>query len=83
MNDTYFGKVPADRLVAGDGMLRFRIDGKYRAKIGIPAPRAKGICGSYDTEKRVLTLLKYSRPEGPADYVNGSGASSRTPSTGT
>ena len=71
VNDTYFGKVPADRLVAGDGMLRFRIDGKYRAKIGIPAPRAKSICGSYDTEKRVLTLLKYSRPEGPADYVNG------------
>lgn len=71
VNDTYFGKVPADRLVAGDGMLRFKIDGKYRAKIGIPASRAKGICGSYDTEKQVLTLLTYSRPEGPADYVNG------------
>lgn len=71
VNDTYFGKVPADRLVAEDGMLRFRIDGKYRAKIGIPAPRARGICGSYDTEKQVLTLVKYSQPEGPADYVNG------------
>lgn len=71
VNDTYFGKVPADRLVADGGMLRFKIDGKYRAKIGIPAPRAKGICGSYDTEKQVLTLLKYSQPEGPADYVNG------------
>lgn len=71
VNDTYFGKVPADRLVAEDGMLCFRIDGKYRAKIGIPAPRARDICGSYDTEKQVLTLVKYSQPEGPADYVNG------------
>ena len=29
------------------------------------------MCGSYDTERKVLTLLKFSRPEGPVDYVNG------------
>lgn len=71
VNDTYFGKVPSDRLVVADGMVRFRIDGKYRSKIGVPGPRAKDLCGSYDTERKVLTLLKFSRPEAPADYVNG------------
>lgn len=71
VNDTYFGKVPSDRLVVADGMVRFRIDGKYRSKIGVPGPRAMDMCGSYDTERKVLTLLKFSRPEGPADYVNG------------
>lgn len=71
VNDTYFGKVPAERLVADGGMIRFKIDGTYRSKIGVPGPRATGICGSYDTEKQVLTLVKYNRPEAPADYVNG------------
>lgn len=71
VNDTYFGKVPSDRLVVADGMVRFRIDGKYRSKIGVPGPRAMDMCGSYDTERKVLTLLKFSRPEGPVDYVNG------------
>ena len=71
VNDTYFGKVPSDRLVVADGMVRFRIDGKYRSKIGVPGPRAMDMCGSYDTERKVLTLLKFSRPEGPADYANG------------
>ncbi|MDR0891657.1 MAG: hypothetical protein LBN24_03495 [Mediterranea sp.] len=71
VNDTYFGKVPADRLVASDGMIRFKIDGKYRSKIGLPGTRSEGLCGSYDTEKQVLTLLKCTLPEGPADYVNG------------
>lgn len=71
VNDTYFGKVPSDRLVVADGMVRFRIDGKYRSKIGVPGARALSLCGSYDSERQVLTLLRFSRPEGPADYVNG------------
>lgn len=82
VNDTYFGKVPADRLVAADGMLRFRIDGKYRSKIGVPAPRSKGICGSYDTSRQTLTLVLYERPEGPADYVNGQWGEQEDPFNG-
>lgn len=71
VNDAYFGKIPADRLVLDDGILCFKIDGKYRSKLGLPAGSARDICGSYDSEKGVLTILKYSVPTIPADYVNG------------
>ncbi len=71
INDEYFGKVPADRLILEDGMVYFKIDGKYRSKIGLPDGSAKDICGSYDSEKKVLNILKYTVPEGEKDYVNG------------
>lgn len=71
VNDAYFGKIPADRLTLDDGMLYFKIDGKYRSKLGLPAGSARDICGSYDSQKGVLTIIKYSLPAGPADYVNG------------
>ena len=71
VNDEYFGKVPADRLVVKDGMIYFKIDGEYRAKIGLPAGSAKDICGSYDSAAGVLNILKYTVPEGDNDYVNG------------
>ncbi len=71
INDEYFGKVPSDRLVIDDGMVYFKIDGEYRSKIGLPSGSALDICGSYDSEKHVLNILKYSVPEGENDYVNG------------
>lgn len=71
VNDEYFGKIPADRLVVENGMLYFKIDGKWRSKLGMPAGRAMGICGSYDSSKGVLTILHCKLPEGPASYVNG------------
>lgn len=71
INDEYFGKVPADRLVLEDGMAYFKIDGEYRSKIGLPCGSAKDICGSYDSEKKVLNILKYTVPAGKQDYVNG------------
>lgn len=71
INDEYFGKVPADRLILEDGMVYFKIDGEYRSKIGLPDGSAKDICGSYDSEKKVLNILKYTVPEGEKDYVNG------------
>ena len=70
VNDEYFGKIPADRLVLDDGMLYFRIDGKYRSKLGLPAGSARDLVGSYDSAGQVLTLLKYVKPAGDADYVN-------------
>ena len=71
VNDEYFGKVPSDRLLVEDGMIYFKIDGEYRAKIGLPSGSAKDICGSYDSEAGVLNILKYTVPDGEADYVNG------------
>lgn len=70
LNDDYFGKVPEERLVAENGMVFFKIDGKYRSKIGLPAGRAKGLCGSYDSRKKVLTILSCTMPQGEAAYVN-------------
>ena len=72
VNDAYFGKVPADRLVvkADEGVLFFSGDGKYRSKIGISPLRVKPFAGSYDAANRVLTLVHLTVPEGASDYVN-------------
>jgi hypothetical protein len=70
VNDTYFGKVPADRLKVLEGRLFFRGDGQHRSKIGIPAARALPVLGSYDAENKVLTLVQFDRPEAATEYVN-------------
>jgi len=70
VNDEYFGKVPSDRLISKNGTVYFKIDGKYRSKIGLPPERAKGICGSFDSEKNILTILWCSTPAEPKPYVN-------------
>jgi hypothetical protein len=70
VNDTYFGKVPAARLVVRDGVLFFAADANFRSKLGIPPRRAKPVMGSYDAANRVLTLVKFTLPKGATDYVN-------------
>jgi hypothetical protein len=70
VNDTYFGKVPADRLVVKDGVLLFRADANYRSKIGVSPKRAKDVMGSYDPDERTLTLVWFTLPAGATDYVN-------------
>lgn len=70
VNDTYFGKVPADYLVVKDDVLFMRADGTRRGKIGISPRRSKGIAGSYDAESRTLTLVTYNVQDAPAGYVN-------------
>jgi hypothetical protein len=70
VNDDYFGKVPSDRLVVDNNTVYFKIDGKYRSKIGIPPARASELCGSYDSGDKVLTLLWCSLPDTPKPYVN-------------
>jgi hypothetical protein len=70
VNDAYFGKVPAERLVVKDDVLFFSGDGKYRSKIGLSPARAKPILGSYDAANGVLTIVQYTKPIGAKDYVN-------------
>ena len=70
VNDDYFGKVPPERLVVDSNTVYFKIDGKYRSKIGIPPNRAKELCGSYDSGSKVLTILWCSLPDEPKPYVN-------------
>ncbi len=70
VNDTYFGKVPASRLVVRDGVLFFSGDGQYRSKIGLTPKRARNVLGSYDAANQVLTIVQYNKPQGVLDYVN-------------
>lgn len=70
VNDTYFGKVPADRLIIRDGLIYFKADGKYRSKIGLNPRRAKNYAASYDEQNKVLTLVFYNKPDASEAYVN-------------
>jgi len=70
VNDAYFGKVPAQRLLVKDNMLFFSGDGRYRSKIGLSPKRAKPVLGSYDAANKVLTVVQYTRPENANNYVN-------------
>lgn len=66
----YFGAIPPNRLKVTDNAVFLRGDGRFRSKIGISPRRSLGILGSYDAEHRVLTIVKFSQPEGINDYVN-------------
>jgi hypothetical protein len=70
VNDAYFGKVPTDRLVIGDGVVFFRGDGAQRGKLGVSRSRALPIVGAYDAAEHVLTLVQYTLPQDATDYVN-------------
>jgi hypothetical protein len=70
VNDAYFGKVPANRLVVKDGILFFSGDGHYRSKIGLSPMRAKNVLGSYDAANQALTIVQYNKPDGVTEYVN-------------
>ena len=70
VNDAYFGKVPDDRLRVKGSVVFFRGDGQYRSKIGLSPLRARPVAGSYDGERRVLTLVQYTRPSDAEAYVN-------------
>lgn len=72
VNDEYFGKVPADRLAvdAGKGLLCFRGDARHRGKLGIGPKRARDVLGSWDAKSGVLTLVQFSLPKNPGEYVN-------------
>jgi hypothetical protein len=66
----YFGPVPVERLVIKNDVIFLSADGRFRSKIGISPRRSKGILGSYDAEKQVLTLVQFTQPPGVTEYVN-------------
>ena len=69
VNDSYFGKVPAERLKKKDSVLLFTADSKYRSKIGLPPAIVKPFAGSYDALRNVLTIIQFDY-KGDSDYVN-------------
>ncbi len=82
VNDAYFGKVPADRLIVRGSAIFFRGDGQYRSKIGLSPSRAISVAGSYDASRHVLTLVQYTRPAGAFGYVNSMWGIQREPYKG-
>ena len=70
VTDDYFGKLDATRLQVKEDYLLFKADAKQRSKIGISPLRAKPMAASYDAQNKVLTLIKFTLPEGQTDYVN-------------
>ena len=71
VKDDYFGEhVPKNRLKITEKAVLFKGDARHTSKIGLSPQRAKNIFGSYDAKNNVLTIIKYSKPEGILDYVN-------------
>ena len=74
VNDSYFGKVPKERLHVDEkaGVAFFRGDAKMRTKIGLSPSRSTPVVGSWDPTRSVLTIVKYTLPQGAATlpYVN-------------
>lgn len=74
VNDTYFGKVPADRIAIDEKhhVIYFRGDAKMRTKIGLSPARSKPVVGSWDPARSVLTIVQYTLPDSAASlpYVN-------------
>ncbi|QDV62316.1 DUF6786 family protein [Crateriforma conspicua] len=69
LNSDYFGDVPADRLVTTETAVLFKGDGRFRSKIGLPPESIVPVCGSYDAQQQVLTIVQYSFAD-DRDYVN-------------
>ena len=83
VNDAYFGKVPADRLVDRDGVLFFSGDGQHRSKIGLSALRAKEALGSYDPDAASSPSPPTLDPRARPNTSTRCGRSRRSPSGGT
>lgn len=69
VNSDYFGTLPDDRLSVSGGLVCLRIDGAFRSKIGLPAGRDTGLCGSYDAVSHHLTLVRCRRSAAGDRYV--------------
>ena len=69
VNSDYFGTLPDDRLSVAGGLVCLRIDGAFRSKIGLPAGRDTGLCGSYDAATHHVTLVRYRRSAAGDRYV--------------
>ncbi len=72
VNDRYFGKVPAARLLVDQerGFAIFKADGQSRGKVGLPPARAKSTLGSYSAASQLLTIVRFNKPLGATRYVN-------------
>ncbi|GAB4031613.1 DUF6786 family protein [Spirosoma jeollabukense] len=82
INDTYFGKVPAERLRVGKTAAFFKADAKYRSKIGVSPARVTNWIGSYDPMIQTLTLVTYDFNPNDRVYVNSAWEHQKEPYAG-
>ena len=84
VNDAYFGKVAASRLVVHEdkGFMVFTADGKERGKIGLTQARAKPSLGSYSASAKLLTVVSYDKPKTTQPYVNSMWENQKAPYAG-
>ena len=82
VNDSYFGKVPANRLRLGKTAALFTADAQYRSKIGVSPARATNWLGSYDRTTKTLTLVTYDFNPSNRQYVNSAWAQQNEPYAG-
>ena len=68
-NTGYFGEIPASRIKYIDSTLFFKADGKMRGKLGVLPAFAKNIAGSYDADKKTLTIALFD-VNAAAQYLN-------------
>ncbi|HXD76365.1 MAG TPA: DUF6786 family protein [Puia sp.] len=80
----YFGEIPADRIRFDRGpiygIIYFKADGKSRGKLGVHPDRAEPVAGSYDAQRRVLTLILFDNSQGP--YLNQEWNTTKPPFSG-
>ena len=70
VNDAYFGKIAADRLKVGKGVVFFKGDGASRGKIGVPPSRSTPFAGSYSPDLGALTIVRCEPVSKDGRYVN-------------
>ncbi len=68
-NTGYFGEIPPDRIKYIDSILYFKADGMLRSKLGVLPFAAKNIAGSYDADKKILTITIFD-VDPTARYLN-------------
>lgn len=69
ITDDYFGAISPERLRISDSVLYFTCDGKMRGKLGIAPEVARGLAGSFDFRRNILTLIFFPVSPG-SPYVN-------------
>ncbi|MFD2936826.1 DUF6786 family protein [Spirosoma flavum] len=82
ISDSYFGKVPAERLRIGKTAALFTADAHYRSKIGVSPARATNWLGSYDSKTQTLTLITYDFDQKDRQYVNSAWEHQKNPYSG-
>jgi hypothetical protein len=77
----YFGEIPADRIKYQDATLFFKADGNSRGKLGIHPAAAKNIAGSYNADKKILTIALFD-VDTAAQYLNQEWNTTKAPFSG-